>query len=99
MLRADLGPLHGSILRGDDQLSTREDDVVATCKNEVPENLVVRVSAHKIDGTATRWRKTPSTVLSDPEEANCPTPHEGNPCADCWDCWSADVRNLPSFKP
>ncbi len=55
-------------------LPTREYEVVKACKDEVPENLVVRLSAHQVDGRPPRWPTT-STVVTDANEATCPAPH------------------------
>lgn len=78
-------------------LPTREAKTVRAVLKEIgafPENLVVRVSGAMIDGPPPKGFSTTSTVVSDPEEVTCPAPDQGNSCADCRDCWRADVRNV-----
>ncbi len=79
-------------------LPTREYEVVVACKSDIPENLVVRMSAQKMDGTPPRWWKTTSTVVSDPEVATCPAPEQGGNCGECRECWKESVRNVAYLK-
>lgn len=73
-------------------LPTREADIVRKA-GELPENLVVRLSAHKIDGKPPKWAQT-STVVSDPKEATCPAPEQGGVCGDCRVCWDPEVKDV-----
>lgn len=79
-------------------LPTREAKVVDQYLEEhgdFPRNLVVRVSATKVDGKPPRFTNT-STVhdKAKPVGHACPAPQQGNKCASCRACWSRDVRNV-----
>lgn len=77
-------------------LPTREYEIVRACKNEIPENLLVRVSATRIDGQAPTWWPTTSTVVSDtePGEGVCGAQETGGRCETCRDCWESEVVNV-----
>src|SRR5207253_992835 len=79
-------------------LPTREYETVRACKDEIPDNLVVRVSATLIDGKPPKWWPTTSTVVSDPEEATCPAPDQGGNCGECRDCWDGKVANAAYLR-
>lgn len=79
-------------------LPTREAKVVAGWikdHGEFPSNLVVRVSATKVDGKAPSFANT-STVhdKAAPVGHSCPAAHQGGKCQSCRACWSRDVRNV-----
>jgi hypothetical protein len=77
-------------------LPTREYEIVRACKGELPENLLVRVSATMIDGAAPRWWPTTSTVISAEEwmPGVCGSPENAGKCGECRDCWDPDVGNV-----
>jgi hypothetical protein len=75
-------------------LPTREYDVVRSCRAEIPENLTVRLSAHRIDGTPPGWWPQTATVVSESGEATCPAPGQGGSCGDCRACWDPATRNV-----
>ena len=57
-----------------------------------PANLTVRLSAYMVDGPApaalaSRLGVVTSTVTSNPENATCPAPKQGNKCQECRACW------------
>jgi len=88
-------------------LPTREYQIVETfCKAyTVPVNLVIRLSAHKIDGPlpaalARRYGLTVSGVhTTKPSEAKaCPAQSQGNKCLNCRACWKADVFAVSYHK-
>ncbi len=60
---------------------------------ESPDNLVVRLSAHMIDGKPPKWPTT-STVVTDHADATCPALQQSNNCGDCRACWDPTVRNV-----
>src|SRR5207247_2375847 len=70
-------------------LPTRELETVQAVRREggpFPENLVVRVSAHRIDGAPPRGFPTTSTVTATgarPGALVCPSPEQKNTCRDC----------------
>jgi hypothetical protein len=77
-------------------LPTREYEVLRACRDEIPENLTVRVSATHIDGPPPSGWPTTSTVIRGPEagESICPAPENGGGCGACRDCWDPDVANV-----
>jgi len=88
-------------------LPTREYQIVEQyCQREqVPTNLVIRLSAHKIDGPlpvalAQRYGLTVSGVhTAAPSSARaCPAQSQGNKCLDCRACWSRDAFAISYHK-
>jgi hypothetical protein len=81
-------------------IPTREYKMVADYRKgggTLPPNLVVRLSAHMVDGPEPIGYGLPtSTVVTGP--ATCPAPTQGNKCADCRACWSPDVQNVSYHK-
>jgi Gene product 88 len=75
-------------------LPTRETEIVRAV-GEFPENLVVRLSATKIDGKPPRWPTT-STVVTEGE--TCPASHQGGSCGNCRACWERSVANVAYRK-
>jgi hypothetical protein len=66
---------------------------------ELPENLVVRVSATMIDGAPPKaWPLTSTVVSHGARDAvaghTCPAQQQGNVCGACRACWSKDVPNV-----
>lgn len=80
-------------------LPTREAAIIAEYRKlhgAFPANLIVRVSAIKVDGQPSRAASHTSTVHAD-KAANghvCPAPTQGNACGDCRACWNHDVANV-----
>ena len=74
-------------------LPTRESQILAQVKkSDVPENLVIRLSAIKVNGNPPQsWHLT-STVLT--ENATCPAYKQGGKCNDCRNCWNRDIKNV-----
>ena len=63
---------------------------------EVPENLIIRMSSHMIDqGPVSFWPWT-STVGS--KSRTCPAPDQGNSCGDCRACWDRNTPNIEYGK-
>jgi hypothetical protein len=77
-------------------LPTREYDVVRACKDHLPENLLVRVSATMIDGIPPTWWPQTSTVISSEEwmPGVCGAPETEGRCTDCRACWDPEVGNV-----
>jgi hypothetical protein len=60
---------------------------------EVPENLIIRMSSHMIDqGPVKQWPWT-STVTSG-SGRTCPAPEQGNECGSCRACWDRSTPNV-----
>lgn len=69
----------------------------------LPSNLVVRVSASKIDGALPKGQANwcTSNVVSSPDKApgwKCPARDQGNQCGDCRACWDSEVSNVSYIK-
>jgi len=78
-------------------LPTREAQIVASYKGELPDNLVVRVSAPMVDGPAPKRFANTSTVHANTIPVNshvCPAPKQDNTCGDCRACWDKSVPNI-----
>ena len=66
---------------------------------DLPENLILRASAHMIGSEAPGRFKHSSMVLpkgtTDHESASvCPAPNQGNECGDCRSCWDKNVETV-----
>lgn len=61
-----------------------------------PENLLVRMSASKLDGPAHKFAAYTSTVHKHTGlgDSPCPAPSQGNQCGECRKCWDRDVPNI-----
>jgi hypothetical protein len=58
---------------------------------EVPANLVIRLSRSKIDGPASSAWSHESGVTTG-EARTCPAPDQSGQCKDCRQCWDKDVQ-------
>jgi hypothetical protein len=64
---------------------------------EVPDNLIIRLSAAKVDGTAGNAWTHSSTVVTD-GNPSCPAPTQGGKCLECRACWNKDIKNVSYGK-
>ena len=64
---------------------------------DVPKNLIIRLSAAKVDGTAGNAWSHSSTVVTD-GSASCLAPSQGGKCLDCRACWNKDITNVSYGK-
>ena len=64
---------------------------------EVPDNLIIRLSAAKVDGTAGNAWSHSSTVVTD-GSPSCPAPTQGGQCLDCRQCWNKEIKNVSYGK-
>ena len=62
----------------------------------IPKNLIIRISATKVDGPPPSWWLWTSTVST--EDKTCPAPDQGGKCRSCRTCWSRDVQNVVYAK-
>ena len=78
-------------------LPTREARLLALMDPEViPKNLIIRLSATKVNGAAPSswpWTSTVSTTTK-----TCPAPDQGGKCKSCRTCWSRDIQNITYAK-
>jgi len=78
-------------------LPTREYKIVQDWQRNggvIPENLVIRLSAHMVDGAPpTGYGLPTSTVVTDGTQT-CPASKQNNQCGDCRACWTPTVQNV-----
>jgi hypothetical protein len=96
-------------------LPTREYKIVDDYRKSggvVPENLIVRLSAHMVNAAAPAYGLPTSTVHAEAQSASpfkvfnsipagshaCPASKQGNQCGDCRACWDSTVSNVSYHK-
>jgi hypothetical protein len=78
-------------------LPTREASIINCIQaDEVPANLIIRLSAHKVDGKAVTFWPWTSTVVT--SEKTCPAAEQENKCKDCRACWDRNIPNVAYGK-
>jgi hypothetical protein len=78
-------------------LPTREASIISCIQaDEVPANLIIRLSAHKVDGKASTFWPWTSTVVT--SEKTCPAAEQENKCKDCRACWDRSIPNIAYGK-
>jgi len=63
---------------------------------EVPENLIIRMSSHMIDQSPVSFWPWTSTVGS--KTRTCPAPDQGGKCGSCRSCWDRNTPNIEYGK-
>ena len=80
-------------------MPTREAQFLNQIKpEEVPKNLIIRMSSHMIDQKPVKFWPWTSTVTSKKEGATCPAPKQGGKCGDCRSCWNRSTPNIEYGK-
>ena len=78
-------------------LPTREAQLLALMDPEViPKNLIIRLSATKVNGAASKswpWTSTVST-----KDKTCPASDQGGKCKSCRQCWDRSIKNITYAK-
>ena len=78
-------------------LPTREAGLMSLLDPDVvPKNLIIRISATKVNGPAPKWWPWTSTVST--QDKTCPAPDQGGKCRSCRACWSRDIQNVTYAK-
>ena len=79
-------------------MPTREVKFLKEIKiEEIPKNLIIRMSSHMIDqGPVKSWPWT-STVKTD-KQHSCPASRQGNECGSCRQCWDKTIPNISYGK-
>ena len=79
-------------------LPTQEVKIVANVREEldIPDNLIVRVSTPKVDGSPPNCVPHTSTVVTEPSPSPnlCGAHTRGNMCGPCRMCWDKKVPNV-----
>ena len=78
-------------------LPTREARLLALMDPDIiPPNLIIRLSATKVNGAASKswpWTSTVSTTTK-----TCPASDQGGKCLDCRSCWNRSIKNITYAK-
>lgn len=78
-------------------LPTRESAILSNINaDDVPDNLIIRLSASKVDGPAPKSWPWTSTVVT--KGKTCPAAEQNNECRDCRACWDKSVKNVAYGK-
>lgn len=78
-------------------LPTRESVILSNINaDDVPDNLIIRLSASKVDGPAPKSWPWTSTVVT--KGKTCPAAEQNNECKDCRACWDKSVKNVAYGK-
>lgn len=78
-------------------LPTRESVILSNIQaDRVPDNLIIRLSASKVDGPAPKSWPWTSTVVT--KGKTCPAAEQNNECKDCRACWDKSVKNVAYGK-
>ena len=80
-------------------LPTRESRLLALMDPDIiPPNLIIRLSATKVDGAPSQAWPWTSTVVMDCGTRTCPAPSQGGKCIDCRQCWDRTIPNVAYAK-
>ena len=61
---------------------------------DVPANLIIRLSRSKVDGPAGNAWSHDSGVTTQEGQRTCPAPDQGGACKDCRACWNKDIKSV-----
>ena len=61
---------------------------------DVPDNLIIRLSRSKVDGPAGNAWTHDSGVTTQEGQRTCPAPDQGGECRDCRACWNKDIKSV-----
>ena len=61
---------------------------------DVPANLIIRLSRSKVDGRAGNAWTHDSGVTTQEGQRTCPAPDQGGACKDCRACWNKDIKSV-----
>ena len=80
-------------------LPTREAKLLQYMDPDViPKNLLIRLSATKVDGAPSQAWPWTSTVVTNRGSRTCPAPTQGGKCIDCRQCWDRTIPNVAYAK-
>ena len=79
-------------------LPTREARLLALMDPDIiPPNLIIRLSATKVNGAApSSWPWT--STVTDGKGKTCPAPDQGGKCKSCRNCWDRSIKNVQYAK-
>lgn len=77
-------------------------NILAERFEKLPVNLVIRLSAHMIDGKIPNIDLPVSSVSTDdsvyPDANHCPARFQDNSCGDCRACWNGAIKHISYHK-
>ena len=79
-------------------LPTQERQYLPADPEEVPANLIIRLSGSKIDGPSPKAWPWTSSVVTSSEARTCPAPEQNNECGSCRACWDKSTLNVAYGK-
>ena len=79
-------------------LPTQERGYLPADPEEVPANLIIRLSGSKIDGPSPKAWPWTSSVVTSSEARTCPAPEQNNECGSCRACWDKSTLNVAYGK-
>ena len=80
-------------------LPTREAKLLQYLDPDViPKNLLIRLSATKVNGAPSQAWPWTSTVVTNRGSRTCPAPTQGGKCIDCRQCWDRTIPNVAYAK-
>ena len=80
-------------------MPTREAQFLKTIwPEEIPKNLIIRMSSHMVDQPPVKFWPWTSTVISGQGQASCPAPKQNNSCGSCRQCWDRKIPNVSYGK-
>ena len=92
------------------QVNTRHEALAANARaaipaspEQVPDNLVIRLSRSKIDGPVSKAWTHESSVITRSSKATaqqsvmCPA-KQGGKCLSCRQCWNKEIKNVSYWK-
>lgn len=77
-------------------LPTQEREILRQYSGEIPDNLIIRVSAARLDTTLSGWRHTSNVFTKDvgPSGYECKARTRSNQCGPCRACWDPKVSTI-----
>ena len=73
-------------------------DQITSYEQRLPSNLVIRLSAHKVNGEPPTELGFPTSTVVTDDSATCPARFQNNECGDCRDCWNPKIANKSYHK-
>lgn len=75
-------------------LPTRERNIVRDLDQEIPSNLVVRISMQMIGQEALAGKNFPQSTVGARKGFQCPARDQDNECKNCRACWNSEVSSV-----
>ena len=73
-------------------------DQITSYEQRLPSNLVIRLSAHKVNGPPPTELGFPTSTVVTDDSATCPARFQDNSCGDCRNCWDTSITHVSYHK-